>query len=99
MRRSCICPCHQEARGNYKDAQQRSDYAAVVILSRVATVNTTIPVDSDDVLEAAIACRICLNNHCPALSSIAPPRTLSEWKDEGFPPPAESVNETEDDGN
>jgi hypothetical protein len=93
----CTCWCHAEARGNYNDAAQRQDYPAIVILSRVETVNVRVPVESDDALEAAVASGCdCLNNHCPALSSLLPPRTLSEWKDPGFPPPGEAVTDTDD---
>lgn len=93
MHRSCLCECHQESRGNYKEARQRDDFPAAVLLARVDTVNTTVPVETHDPLEAAVACRLCRDNHCAALSSLAQPRAVAEWKDPGFPPPADSVGD------
>jgi len=48
-------------------------------------------VDVFDVLEAAIACTLCINHHCPALlgkkprPTPAPLAEKDEWKD---PPPS-----------
>ena len=97
MRRSCLCECHQEARGNYKEARQRNDFPAAVLLARVDTVNTTVPVETHDPLEAAVACRLCLNNHCHALSSLAQPKPTEPWEDPPIhPPPAEAAGDDSD---
>lgn len=88
-----MCSCHNGARGDYKEARNGNDYAAVVLLARVETVNALVPVESADPLEAAVACRLCVNNHCEALSSLAQPKQRSEWTDPSFPPPADSVGD------
>jgi hypothetical protein len=97
MLRCCLCECHQEARGNYKEARQRDDFPAAVLLARVDTVNTTVPVETYDPLEAAVACRLCRDSHCAALSSLAQPKTsIVEWVDPAFPPPAEAAGDDSD---
>jgi hypothetical protein len=46
---------------------QVHDWASAVIVSSDPLINTSIPVDTDDVLEAAVACDGCKGNHCDAL--------------------------------
>ena len=92
----CLCPCHQEARGNYNEAAQRQDYPAILIYSRIETVNVNVPVETDDALEAAVACPECVNRHCPALLSRYIPDP-DQWVDP--PRPAEAAGQGDgDDG-
>lgn len=65
---------------------------AIVIFSRVETVNVRVPVEANDALEAAVASGCdCINNHCPALLTryvpdpdawIDPPRNTDTVGDE-----------------
>ena len=92
----CLCPCHQEARGNYNEAAQRQDYPAILIYSRVETVNVNVPVETDDALEAAVACDACRNMHCNALLTRYIPDP-DQWVDP--PRPAEAAGQGDgDDG-
>lgn len=91
----CECSCHAEARANYNEACQRKDWPAVLIFSRVETVNVNVPVESDDVIEAAAACAACRNMHCNALLSRYVPDPEA-YRDPPFPPPAEASTDDSD---
>jgi len=65
----CICRCHQEAKANYEEARHYARWDEALILSRSPILNALIPVDADDLIEAATAlgCK-CRDNHITAFS-------------------------------
>lgn len=96
MAQPCPCACHNCSRGDYNEAAHHQNYAAILIFSRVETVNVNVSVETSDPLEAAVACSACQDRHCPALlTRYVPDPTV--WVDTAHPPPAEAAGGTDDD--
>lgn len=71
---SCKCLCHQEHRGDQREANAAGRFMEAYHHAQAASVaeykGLGVPVS--DPLEAAVACAACLNSHCQALSSKRP---------------------------
>lgn len=78
--RLCECPCHRERRADWNEARQLGNYMAAMIASSDPIINANIPVVTHDVVAAALACPVCIDEHCDALSS-HPPRETTPWVD------------------
>lgn len=70
------------------------NYAKTLKWSQHATVNVNVPVETDDALEAAVACDTCRNMHCSALLSRYIPDP-DAWVDP--PRPAEAAGQGDGD--
>lgn len=80
----CCCHCHGHARGRYKAALQHGNWPETQDAARDPMLNVQPSVDVTDVLEAAMACPLCLKHHVPALSIRAiwgERREKAEWTD------------------
>lgn len=71
----CFCRCHNEHRGIQKAAQQMGKFMkGFEHAYRANFFDDLGSVQSDDVLEAAVACDACKAHHCAALSTLPPLR-------------------------
>lgn len=67
MRRACCCTCHAHAKAQYHAAVQHERWSDVQDAKQNPMLNVHPIVDVSDVLEAALACPLCLDAHCEAL--------------------------------
>lgn len=81
MKTCCLCRCHQYRIGDIQEASNGSEFG-------VSNEPDYDPYMTDDPLEAAVACTVCINSHVPALRfrglATDPPRYVPdpfEWKD------------------
>lgn len=78
----CFCRCHNEHRGVQKAAQQMGKYMkGFEHAARANFFDDLGSVQTEDALEAAVACRACQAKHCDALSSrtVARPRIVKKF--------------------
>jgi hypothetical protein len=84
----CLCTCHRALLGEFRALFHQGRYVEALKLERGITANWD-GVDVASVLEAAAACPLCLDSHCPALRAQPPKRTITPWVDPPLvmPPP------------
>lgn len=71
----CVCQCHNQYRGTQRASQQMGKYMkGFTYAERAKQWDSYGCAFTDDALAAAIACPLCLNEHCPALLSEKPLR-------------------------
>ena len=69
MKRSiCTCFCHAHEKATYSARKQCGSTTQIYDASRDPMVNVQPAVPTQDVLEAALACPLCLDKHVDALS-------------------------------
>lgn len=68
MKRACLCTCHSHAKAQYEAAKQHGRDADIDDAKRNPMLNVQPVVLTSDVLEAAMACPLCLASHVDALS-------------------------------
>lgn len=76
MAGNCQCPCHDTIEGNHADSAQRvrSPWPRLTRQGRGA-----LAVSLTHVVEAAVACPVCRDHHCPALSGRPPELDKPRW--------------------
>src|SRR4051812_23774221 len=88
MATGCTCLCHIWPRGNQRACYHAGHYMTAFDWAQRASVweyHMGNGVDVGDAIEAALACRVCINHHAPALSGrpypITPRRFVREQAD------------------
>ena len=70
--RWCRCQCHRHLYAEHR-AHLQHDEAGFHVYRAAQDARHDAPwTATDDVVEAALACRVCQNRHCPALCSTRP---------------------------
>ena len=99
--RVCVCACHSTARGVQRALTHKLDVLAETasphaygerhrkLYHAARDADAYLGVTTDDVLEAAVACDACRQQHCPALQTpgrVPPPRPVKTLFEEACPP-------------
>jgi len=77
----CHCLCHQEYRGNQREANHAGRFMEAFTWAQHAAKYT--PVSDSDPVSAAQACPLCVNQHCAALRTPRGP-TIPLWQADGY---------------
>lgn len=96
---ACRCRCHNWPRGTQRACQQLGHFMTAFDWAQRASVweyHMADGVDVADVLEAVLACVVCLNLHTPALSGrpypIAPRIVRRYVREQWVDPPREDAS-------
>jgi hypothetical protein len=73
---TCACLCHRTDHGKFNAAFHARNWNKALRICDNEYFDKPASVLADDPVEAAIACSVCINKHCPALLDRppAPPR-------------------------
>jgi hypothetical protein len=64
----CFCPCHNETQADHREYMIHGQLHAAAVCEPYVAVRVLVGASRTDVIEAAAACPVCLDKHCPALA-------------------------------